>query len=85
MIAEKIVASFNRPFSLDGIDVSVTASVGIALAPDHGDTCEDLLKKADQAMYEAKNRGRHRACLYRPPSLPEQGPEVKNSGDAAVR
>ncbi|MBP7341796.1 MAG: PAS domain S-box protein [Syntrophaceae bacterium] len=70
MIAGKIVASFNRPFLLDAMEVHVTASVGIALYPDHGDNCEDLLKKADQAMYEAKNLGRNRACLYRPPAPP---------------
>ena len=66
-IAEKIVASFCRPFHLDSIDIHVTTSVGIAMYPDHGDDLDTLIKKADQAMYEAKNKGRNRYCFYENP------------------
>ena len=67
-IAEKIVASFYQPFHLDSIDVYVTASLGIAMYPDHGDDLDTLIKKADKAMYEAKNMGRNRYCFYKKPS-----------------
>jgi diguanylate cyclase (GGDEF)-like protein len=49
---------------MDGETVAVTASVGIALFPDHGATATDLLANADAAMYEAKSAGRNlvRVC-----------------------
>lgn len=67
-IVEKIEASFYQPFHLDSIDVYVTASMGIALYPDHGDDLDILIKKADKAMYEAKILGRNRYCFYKKPS-----------------
>lgn len=47
-----------RPFDLDGLRVRVDASVGIAMAPEHGETPALLLQHADIAMYQAKRRGR---------------------------
>jgi diguanylate cyclase (GGDEF)-like protein/PAS domain S-box-containing protein len=66
-IAEKIVLSFYHPFHLDSIDAYVTASLGVALYPKHGDDFDSLMKKADKAMYEAKNLGRNRYCFYKEP------------------
>ena len=51
---------------VDGQVVSVTASVGVALLPDHGMRSEDLLVHADFAMYRAKERGRDGVHLYDP-------------------
>lgn len=65
LIAEKIVASFYQPFHLDAIDAYVTASLGIAIYPIHGEDFDTLIKKADKAMYEAKNLGRNRYCFYK--------------------
>lgn len=67
LIAEKIMASLNRPFHLDASDVTVTASLGIAMYPEHGEDFDTLMKKADRAMYQAKNLGRNRYFLYTPP------------------
>jgi len=64
-IAEKIMASFNQPFHLDAVDVCVTASLGIAMYPEHGDDFDTLMKNADRAMYKAKNLGRNRYCFYK--------------------
>lgn len=65
-IAEKIVASFYQPFQLDTVTAYVTASLGISLYPDDGDDVELLIKKADQAMYNAKRQGRNRYSFYTP-------------------
>jgi diguanylate cyclase (GGDEF)-like protein len=54
-----------QPLDVRSVPVSVDASVGIALAPDHGADCDDLLRYADVAMYVAK-QGRGAVELYRP-------------------
>lgn len=58
-IAEKILEEVRRPLRLDGREVSVTASIGIAYS-DATSTDEELLKRADAALYEAKAAGRDR-------------------------
>ena len=57
-IAEKIQTALREPFSLDGRDVTVTASIGITLQPDDATDAQTLLKFADTAMYQAKKSGR---------------------------
>lgn len=47
-----------------GESLGITASIGIALFPDHGTTVETLLTNADLAMYQAKEEGRNRICIY---------------------
>jgi len=58
ILAEQILAVLREPISCKGQEVPVNASIGIAIAPDHGDKLEDLLKRADLAMYAAKEAGR---------------------------
>jgi diguanylate cyclase (GGDEF)-like protein/PAS domain S-box-containing protein len=58
-IAAKIVDSFRAPLEVDGQKHSLTASVGIAVYPDHGGETEELIKNADTAMYQAKESGRN--------------------------
>lgn len=52
----------NRHDKERGFPISV--SIGIAAAPDHGQTYQQLYTAADQAMYEAKQQGKHRYCFY---------------------
>jgi diguanylate cyclase (GGDEF)-like protein len=57
-LANRIVKSISEPHYILGHDVSVGASVGVALAPRDGTTADDLIKRADVALYEAKQAGR---------------------------
>ena len=63
-VAERIGASFTRPFVLSGIEHFVTASIGIALGREAGVRPETLIRDADAAMYRAKERGRGRYELF---------------------
>ncbi|PND24143.1 GGDEF-domain containing protein [Sinorhizobium sp. M4_45] len=63
-LAESIVDAFRAPFSIEGIEVFVGASVGIAVAPEDGDDGEQLMRAADIALYAAKNDGRGRARAF---------------------
>jgi diguanylate cyclase len=53
-VARKLQAALEEPFPLDGLTVDVEASIGVALYPDHGSDPEELLQRADIAMYTAK-------------------------------
>jgi EAL domain-containing protein (putative c-di-GMP-specific phosphodiesterase class I) len=52
------------PMSIDGREVSMTASIGICLYPTDGETAEDLLRKSDAALYRSKAHGRNFYYLY---------------------
>lgn len=53
-VAERVLAALHAPFHLDGVSADVAASIGVAVAPDHGEEATELLHLADTAMYEAK-------------------------------
>ena len=57
-IAEKIVQGVGESCTLQGVEISIGASVGIAIFPNHGASREQLLKVADHAMYAAKSSGK---------------------------
>ncbi|MEP6640766.1 MAG: EAL domain-containing protein [Gaiellales bacterium] len=57
VVAWKVLSAFERPFFLNGNSVDVKASIGMTLVPDHGDNMDDLLRRADLAMYDAKRTG----------------------------
>jgi len=63
-VAEKIITGITAPVLVDDQELTVTASIGIALFPGHGTTIRDLLKHADEAMYAAKKQGRNRFCFH---------------------
>ncbi len=67
-IADRIVKALGEPFSLDAITLHVEASVGIALAPQHAEDVDQLLQRADVALYQAKGAGRHVVRAYDPTS-----------------
>jgi diguanylate cyclase (GGDEF)-like protein len=61
---QRIVESFSQSFALDGRDVFITASVGVALYPQDAKDPESLMKSAELAMYRAKESGRNGYQLY---------------------
>ncbi len=63
-LAERLARAVAVPFRLDGIDVSVSVSIGIVLASDTYVRAEDLLRDADAAMFRAKAAGRNRYELH---------------------
>jgi len=53
--AQRVLEALHRPFELEGVTVDVEASIGVAVAPGDGGTAELLLRRADLAMYAAKD------------------------------
>ncbi|MFC5511374.1 putative bifunctional diguanylate cyclase/phosphodiesterase [Massilia jejuensis] len=58
-VASKIVESMAKPFSIQGHELRISTSIGIAVYPRDGEDLDDLLKNADAAMYYAKGQGRN--------------------------
>jgi diguanylate cyclase (GGDEF)-like protein/PAS domain S-box-containing protein len=63
-MAQKMLKSIAQPFFLDGQELHVTASVGIAIYPEDGKDAESLMSNADGAMYRAKDLGRNNYQLW---------------------
>lgn len=66
LVAEKLSSVFHQPIALDGIDLYMTASIGICLYPPDGADANTLMRNADAAMYRAKNHGRNQFHFYEP-------------------
>ncbi|MEJ2468517.1 MAG: diguanylate cyclase, partial [Campylobacterales bacterium] len=64
IIIQKIRALFGMPLVLEGVELEVTLSIGIALIPEDGEDVEVLVSAADQAMYVVKERGRNGFEFY---------------------
>lgn len=58
-VATKINSSLDAPITMGGMEVSISASVGISVFPDNGEDASSLLEKADTAMYLAKQKGKN--------------------------
>jgi diguanylate cyclase (GGDEF)-like protein len=70
-LAQRIVGVIAQPYGIDGSKVTVGASIGIAVAPDDGDEPNELLKKADIALYRTKAEGRNGFNFFRADMLAE--------------
>jgi diguanylate cyclase (GGDEF)-like protein len=63
-LALRIISAISEPFDRNGREASVGASIGIAMAPENGVEPEDLLKRADLALYSVKSSGRNDFRLF---------------------
>lgn len=71
-VASKILETVSRPLIVEGHEISVTTSIGIALFPGDGFDAETLLKNADRAMYRAKQLGRNNFQTATTPPLDDR-------------
>ena len=68
-VAEKLRLAMEQLFLLDGHTIHISATIGIALYPEHGLTEQELCQHADMAMYSAKQGGRNRVRFFDPQML----------------
>ncbi len=64
VLARRVMSKFAAPFSVGGSQVKIGMSIGIALAPKDGTTTDDILVKADTALYRSKSGGRSRFSFF---------------------
>ncbi|BAU91383.1 putative diguanylate cyclase [Methylorubrum populi] len=65
-VAARLVGALHAPFRIEGHEITVGTSIGIALAPEHGRDGDTLFKNADLALYAAKDSGRDGYRFYTP-------------------
>jgi diguanylate cyclase (GGDEF)-like protein len=63
-VAQRVLAELAAPLFVDGYEIAVTASVGIASSDSRYETAEDVLRDADTAMYHAKAEGKNRYAIF---------------------
>ncbi|MGC2047725.1 MAG: EAL domain-containing protein [Gallionella sp.] len=82
-VAQKIVNRLAMPYHIAGEIVHVSASIGISLFPDDASDISTLMKNADQAMYDAKSKGRNRFSHFSPSrQIAEQSPFITDLREA---
>lgn len=65
-LAERLVKAISVPYVIDGHNMNVGVSIGIARGGIHGEGVDDILRNVDQALYRSKNEGRRTYCMFRP-------------------
>lgn len=65
-LAQRLVAALSEPYEIEGHQIAIGASVGVALHPADGPTADQLLKSGDIALYKAKEDGRGRSRFFEP-------------------
>lgn len=73
-VGRRIIDKLGKPYSLDGMPATVTASVGVAVYPDNGHDEESMTRAADHAMYAAKARGKNQLLFVA--EAPGQPPDA---------
>lgn len=69
LVGEKVLQEVSQPFLLRSVSCTLGASIGITSYPDIGETADELISRADKAMYQVKKSGKGGVCVYR---LPEK-------------
>lgn len=65
-LSQRLIDLVQRTYLIEGHVVHVGTSIGIALSPEHGDSAKELLRRADLALYDSKNRGRGAFTFFNP-------------------
>lgn len=76
--AESMLNCLGAKFKLSGHEVLISGSLGVSLYPANGDSLEDLLRQADQAMYDVKGKGGNGYCFSAQPLEPSRESESPN-------
>ncbi len=63
-LAEQLRKAFEESFDVYGQHIKMTASIGIAVSPEHGMSPQELMRHADIALYQGKNQGRDKAMVF---------------------
>ncbi len=63
-VAQRIIAALCAPYAINGQNIIIGASIGIAVITRNSGGAADIMRFADMALYRAKNEGRNRACIY---------------------
>lgn len=63
-VAHRIIAAISAPYSINGQNIVIGASIGVTLVDRTCGAATDIMRYADMALYRAKNEGRNRACVY---------------------
>ncbi|XDY96650.1 putative bifunctional diguanylate cyclase/phosphodiesterase [Pseudomonas benzenivorans] len=66
-LAQRLLLRIKEPVVLDGRSIVMTSSIGISLFPKDGESCEELIKHADLALYQSKGSGRNNAQFFSTP------------------
>lgn len=77
VLAARIAHALNRTDLIPNVDTQVSASIGVALFPEHGRDMSTLLKNADSAMYQAKRDGRNQFSFFNPVRYERAAREVQ--------
>ncbi len=70
LVGERVLAALESPFTVQQLPIEVSASVGIAVAPEHGSDADTLLRRADAAVQAARRLGGGASVLYSPQCEP---------------
>jgi len=83
-LAERIVSLLHEPYAIAGSTVHASASLGIAVSPEHGQSYDELVTHADEAMYRAKALGRDTWQVYSPAGPPGGPPDMTEELERAL-
>lgn len=61
-VGRQLLVALAQPFALGAVAPRISASIGVALCPADARSADELLKRADKAMYQAKNGGKNALC-----------------------
>ena len=63
-LAKRLIEAVAQPYHIDKVEIRIGVSIGCAFGPIDGQTVDDLIQKADMALYQAKNEGRGTCCYF---------------------